>query len=390
MRSLTDPGRGVSEQHRRAPRPLAHNRGMSTGHLGQAFVLALLVLSGIAIGVETQAETTGAHGLRLPASFTGTLPCADCDGIAWHLDLWPDQAFHLRREWQGRRSDSGSPAREDRVGRWYAVPEDRDVIVLPGSGDAAIRWEVLAPDRLRLLDRTGRPIESALNYELTSSGGLEETDIDDVFLGGMMTYYADAAVFEDCLTGRSYPVTQEGDYLALERAYLADRAAPGAPLYVHVDGSLLMRPAMEGPDRRSLVVRRFVRTRPGISCERQRASAALVNTYWRIDRLAGQAVTGLAQRREPHLVLRDGDDARFSATLGCNRLLGGFTEAGTALRFSPGPSTLMACPAPIGEREQLLIEVLSATRQFRINGETLSLRDGNGEVLGILTAVYLQ
>lgn len=354
--------------------------------LGQALVLFLLLLS----GVETQAATTGAHGLRLPASFTGTLPCADCEGIAWHLDLWPDQAFHLRREWQGRTSDSGTPARGDRVGRWYALPEDHNVIVLPGSGRATIRWQVRAPDRLRLLDRTGQPIDSVLNYDLTSSGELRETDIDDVFLGGMMTYYADAAIFEDCLTGRSYPIAQEGSYLALERAYLADPAAPGSPLYVHVDGSLLMRPAMEGPDRRSLVVKRFIRTRPGIRCERQRASAALVNTYWRIDRLAGQTVTAQAQRREPHLVLRSGEDGRFSATLGCNRLAGGFTETGSSLRFSPGPSTLMACPAPIDTQERLLLEVLSASQGFRINGETLSLRDGNGEVLGIFTAVYLQ
>ena len=33
-------------------------------------------------------------GLRLPATFTGTLPCADCEGIYHHLDLWPDGVFH--------------------------------------------------------------------------------------------------------------------------------------------------------------------------------------------------------------------------------------------------------------------------------------------------------
>lgn len=357
-------------------------------HRAALGALALLLPSMLGTALAQSAEP-GAHGLSLPASFSGTLPCADCAGIAWHLDLWPDQAFHLRREWLGRSGAGGKTTRRDQVGRWYATPRDRDVLVLPGNGDAAIRWQVLAPDRLRLLDRAGEPIESTLNYELTSDGSLVETDIEDLFLGGMMTYYADAAAYEDCLTGRTYPIAQEGAYLALERAYLADRSAPGAELYVHVDGSLLMRPAMEGPERRSLVVDRFIRTRPGISCERQRASAALVNTYWRIDRLADQPVEGLPQRREPHVVLRGGTETRFSATLGCNQLIGGFEREDGRLRFSAGPSTLMACPPPIDRQESLLIDVLGAARSYRINGETLTLRDASDEVIGVFTAVYL-
>ncbi len=39
-----------------------------------------------------------AHGLRPPATFRGDLPCADCVGVRHHLNLWPDQIFHLRRE----------------------------------------------------------------------------------------------------------------------------------------------------------------------------------------------------------------------------------------------------------------------------------------------------
>ena len=38
---------------------------------------------------------------------------------------------------------------------------------------------------------------------------------------GMFRYMADAALFTECLTEASFPVAQENDYLALERAYLA-------------------------------------------------------------------------------------------------------------------------------------------------------------------------
>src|SRR6187397_2062657 len=39
----------------------------------------------------------GAHGLRLSATFTGTLPCTDCAEERIQLNLWPDQVFFLRR-----------------------------------------------------------------------------------------------------------------------------------------------------------------------------------------------------------------------------------------------------------------------------------------------------
>ncbi|MEM9315948.1 MAG: META domain-containing protein [Pseudomonadota bacterium] len=333
------------------------------------------------------ASAIGAHGLRLPASFVGTLPCADCEGVAWHLDLWPGQAFHLRRQWLGRADSEGNPARHDEVGRWHADPL-RDAVVLPGTSEQAIRWEVLAPDRLRRLDREGNRIESELNYEIASDGTLMQTDLEDVFLGGMMTYLADAATFEDCLTGHRYPIVQEGAYLELERAYLRDRSAPGAPLYVHLEGGLLLRPAMEGPDRR-LVVDRFIKTRPGIDCERQRANASLRNTYWRLDQLLGEDVQTLEGQREPHLILR-GEESRFSATLGCNRMTGVFDVEDNRLSFQAGPTTLMACPPPLDRREREFIGMLTAAVTFRINGETLVVLNAEDEIISQFTAVYLR
>src|SRR5262245_27146713 len=32
----------------------------------------------------------------LPASFIGELPCADCPGIRYHVNLFPDRVFFLR------------------------------------------------------------------------------------------------------------------------------------------------------------------------------------------------------------------------------------------------------------------------------------------------------
>lgn len=330
--------------------------------------------------------TVPAHGLTLPASFTGTLPCADCEGIVYHLDLWPDQAFHLRRVWvNGPQGDMV----QDDLGLWSAVP-DKGAIRLWGLGDTPGQWRVVDGTTLRQLDMDGNQITSDLNYNLTSDGTLAETDLQDMFLGGTMTYMADAATFTECATGRRYPIAQEANYLALERAYLAQTAAPGAPLYVHVEGDLVMRPAMEGPDRRSLVVDRFIRTRPGITCARQRADAALTGTYWRIDSLLGETVAPLANRREPHMILTGGEKARYGATVGCNQLVGGYEAGNGTLRLGAGAMTMMACPPPLDALERTLANVLQAAEGYAISGETLMLKDAAGEVIALMSAVYLR
>ncbi|MFO7759715.1 MAG: YbaY family lipoprotein [Roseovarius sp.] len=333
-------------------------------------------------------SSVGAHGLRLPASFTGTLPCADCAGIAYHLDLWPDQTYHMRRVYlgvpDGQDGDQGGE-----LGLWYADPADNRII-LYGASEMPLHWQVKGPDRLRKMDIEGNPIESELNYDLTSDGHLTPTDLEGLFLLGEMTYMADAASFRECVTGRTYPISQEGEYRALERAYLADADGPGDPLTVHVEGGLVMRPAMEGPDRRSLVVDRFIQTLPDQSCERQRAKADLINTYWRLDEMHGESIKGLPDRREPHLVLQDAPAPRIRATVGCNWMSGSYDRQGERLTFGPLAGTRMACPAPLDRLEDALVRMLGAVRGYRTTGESLTLLDGQGEIIALLTAVYFR
>ena len=46
--------------------------------------------------------------------------------------------------------------------------------------------------------------------------------------------------------------------------------------------------------------------------------AALVNTYWKIVTLKGEAVPPAEGSREAHVVLREDQGLRYSATVGCN------------------------------------------------------------------------
>ena len=163
------------------------------------------------------------HGLELPQSFVGVLPCADCEGIRHHVDLWADGVFHMRREWlKGEESLT-----RDDLGQWTGA-EDRAALILRGGAEAPMVFEVTGPATLRATDIDGNTIVSDLPYDLEGTGALEPTDIQ-TFMNGEVIYMADAMVFQECLTGRTYPVAMEADYLPLEQAYLANRSAPGAP-----------------------------------------------------------------------------------------------------------------------------------------------------------------
>jgi heat shock protein HslJ/uncharacterized lipoprotein NlpE involved in copper resistance len=346
-------------------------------------VIASAGLPGCGVTAHAPADPHIAHGLRLPATFLGDLPCADCEGIRHHLDLWPDQVFHLRREWLGR-----DLVRAD-VGRWRVDPE-RQALVLQGGAEMPLQFGILGADRLRQLNLSGSPITSELPYELRSGAGFEPTDVS-LLLGGEMSYQADSPRFTECLTGRSYPILPGSQALLLQRAYLAAITRPGEALYASFEGTITRRPAMDDGERLEpvVVVDRFVGTWPGQTCSRGRADASLLNTYWRIVRLQDEALGTMPGRREPHLVLRASADAgRYSATVGCNQLNGRFGTAGDRLSFAHAASTRMACPPPLADLERRLGEVLAAVRQWRILGNTLSLQNGQGDDLALLEAVY--
>lgn len=321
-------------------------------------------------------------GLELPATWTGSLPCADCPGILYRLNLWPDGVFHLHREWLDRDFE------ESDIGRWRKDPA-RNAILLYGGREMPLQFSVEGPRTLRQLDIEGRPIESDLPYELTSEGELERLELE-LPLRGMFTYMADAPRFEECLTGRSYPVAMEDAYIELERAYMAaDKPGPGAPLLTALEGAITERPAMEG--ERSIptvVVRRFIGLFPSQTCERAMSEASLPNTYWRIVKLEGEPVPVVDGRREPHLILRGGEN-RYAATVGCNQLIGSWDVAGDRLTFTGGASTRMACPPPLDAREARLKTVLADTHTWRINGQVLELFDRAGTSLAVFEAVYL-
>ena len=207
---------------------------------------------------------------------------------------------------------------------------------------------------------------------------------------GAFVYFADAATFQDCRTGRRYPVAMEGGYKELEALYTQRRSAPAAPLVVSIEGRVEPRTGMEGPPRPTVLVSRTLAAWPGETCERHRANAAFAETYWRIAQLGGETVAPGERRREPHLVFRAGDKPRVSGTAGCNRIMAGYTRSGASLTFGQGASTQMACPPELAARERALSQALSETRSFAISGSVMVFYGASREPLMVLQAVALR
>jgi heat shock protein HslJ len=145
---------------------------------------------------------------------------------------------------------------------------------------------------------------------------------------------------------------------------------------------------MEGPERMSLVIDHFVSASPSKTCAHRQAAAPLINTYWKLVRLNGKAVSVPEGGREPHLIFQAGVAPRLSAAAGCNQFGGTYAVDGDTVSFGPLAGTLMACPEPLDALERALVKLLAAPRQWRIAGQTLTLRDGD-TVLAEFEAQYL-
>ncbi len=333
-------------------------------------VLVFLLLGGLA----------QANQVTEPSTFRGTLPCADCPGIDWHLDLWPGGRYHLRTTYLERDFSEGE------VGRWES--DDRRLTLHAGS-DKPVYLEWIDERELRLMDRQGKAIDSTLPYELRREAAFEPAELS-VSLRGEFRYYADAASFEECVSGHRYPVQMKGDYLEAERKFTArDKTLAKESLYLVVDGRIVNRSVMEGEgDPQSLVIERVVSHSASLKCERAMAAASLTDTYWKLQQLGDEAYEPAAGVRQLHLLLSAGE-GRASGFSGCNRFTGSFETDGDALSLGPLATTMMACPDPQMNLERKFHTALSAVKSYRIVGQHLELFDGDGGTVLRFEAEYL-
>jgi copper homeostasis protein (lipoprotein) len=359
--------------------------------LAIAVLIAGAVVGGCALpgGFGTEAPATGRDVIgREPVTYSGEIPCADCPGQRLTLTLFADSTFRLRHTYIDARDGKDQTFYD--LGRWArAQDQGASRLRLAGGSEAPRQFLIRGSEALRMLDSEGREIRSRLNYDLARLPKVDPV-AGPMRLRGMYVYLADAAVFTECLTGKRFPVRLERNHVALERAYLAGRRAPGEPLLVTFDGRFVEAAAEPGaPVREQLVVERFDRIWPGATCgPRSPAKAALLETYWRPVEIEGKPVAVRPGTREPHFLLAAAGN-RVRGFTGCNNLTGGFELGADGFRFKALATTRMAC-LPESDLETRFLSALEATAAQRIVGETLELRDQGGKLRMRLEARYLK
>ncbi|MCL5956042.1 MAG: META domain-containing protein [Gammaproteobacteria bacterium] len=336
--------------------------------------------------VRAQSNRFSIFAKQLPASYEREVPGAD-SLVRWHLDLLPGGQYQLRTTYV----DKPTLKPIDRIGRWQ-YDSALGVLKLFQSDRSTLLFDVEdAGGLLRPLDARGKLATSPYNVPLRRLPRLALVE-PELKLTGMFSYMADAASITLCEDGRRMPVAMEGDFKALERAYVDAPHKSGQALYVRLDGRIASRPSAEEsqPPRATLVVEKFTDIQPGLSCGMVATHIALRGTYWKLVQLNGQAISlpGAVRKQEPHLVFSAKGD-RVSGAGGCNAVTGSFKVDGDKLHLRQMVSTLRACLTGM-EYEREFLQTLGKVERYRIVGGHLDLLDEKGAVIARFEAVALR
>lgn len=248
------------------------------------------------------------------------------------------------------------------------------------------RW--FFPLLAAVLSACGPAPGEAPNDPAQTSGAPEATvsAANDQLRTGRFSYMADAAMFEDCRTGKRFPVSMEGAYIELERAYLNSGIEPGKPILADIEGRYLERPSMEGNRNIvKLIVDTFVAFSDDKACAPS-FNEPLRNTYWKLTETGGRTVFTHEGQREAHMILNEAEN-QVRGHGGCNRFSGGFELDGESLTFGPLAITEMACPRGM-DTEAAFLAVLTETDRYRTRGQILELYKGE-QLLAKFEAVHL-
>ncbi|MFP8965400.1 copper resistance protein NlpE N-terminal domain-containing protein [Pokkaliibacter sp. CJK22405] len=164
---------------------------------------------------------------QMPANFSGTLPCADCEGIEVNLSLLASHSYVKKTTYLGL-----TPVVKTEIGSWQF---DHYRLHLSSAGDHTA-YAMSSDHSIEMLDKDGNPIESALNYRLLLNDSNSGSPI--VPMQGVFSYRNDVAIFKECSSGRTWPVSATQSSLNLQKALLGSDNTPHTNALVDIDAHL--------------------------------------------------------------------------------------------------------------------------------------------------------
>jgi copper homeostasis protein (lipoprotein) len=322
---------------------------------------------------ETPRSAEPASLEPLPARYTGVLPCADCSGIRYEIDLRPANVYFLRMTYLGVTPQRSDDERSyDDIGAW-SIASDLHTLALRSSRQSPSLFSIESPTTLLRLDIEGQPIESELNYALQRVESYEPLS-PQVPLRGMYSKDDAGAIIEECTTGLKLRV-QEGSAAEIEAQYDRLRKNEKRPLLLAAEGRI----EVSGPEHAGLLTGiSTARFWPGESCGARGVTHDLEGSRWVLVRIGGESFVPQEGRPEPYIVLQS-STKQIAGHGGCNRLSGGYRIEGSTLEFGELTTTRMSCPDL--DTEYAFLNALDNVARWRLMDNQLVLLDKNNAPL---------
>lgn len=176
----------------------------------------------------------------MPQSYQGILPCADCEGIETSLFLSKEGNWVMNQRYLGRKTTFA------RYGTWARTAEKLTLT----ESDGTKHYFLAKDDSIEMLNTEGQLIRSSLNYTLKAVR--LPLPVTPMTMKGHYRYLADAALFTDCATGKTFTVDSDA---VLQNAYLSRSGQhPGQPVLLSLDAHFVLQPAPDSAKLQTVII----------------------------------------------------------------------------------------------------------------------------------------
>ncbi|KKO46045.1 heat-shock protein [Arsukibacterium ikkense] len=291
-------------------------------------------------------------------SFSGTLPCADCPGIQYHLNLYRDGRFEIRQEYLERGDIN--------IIKGIWLLEKRN-LHLVNQQQTLPAFYFTSNNRLAMLDLAGKPISSALNYQLQRENEFVKLDSRQPMLG-LYLLQDNQATFTLCQSGETLAVANTQHHLPMMRHYQQDERLRNNA----VIATLVGRKRDNERGESQLLIEKFEQFWPNAACPDPYAPGKIHGIVWRAEKLAGRY---LPQQLNVRMIF-DGQDRLYGFS-GCNSFNGSYQQRANRLNVAGLASTQKYC-SDSSQLEQQFTSSLQAADRAEVNGDKLQLfKDNN-------------
>ncbi|MFN3710196.1 MAG: META domain-containing protein [Alishewanella aestuarii] len=299
-------------------------------------------------------------------TFEGVLPCADCPGISYHINLYRDGRFEARQEYLERGQV------ELVSGAWLL---ERRTLHMVNQQVNLPSFHFRSNRQLVMTDLAGRPITRSDAYQLNRLDALKKLDTRQPMLG-LYRLQNNQATFTKCQTGESLPVANTQNHLPMMRLYQQDSRFNNKAVIASLVGR-------KGPDQHgtdTLFIDKFEQFWPNATCPNQFAMKNLQGIVWRAEKIADRYVPHSLNVR---LIFEKDKLYGFS---GCNNFNASYQQRANTFAVQQLASTRKFC-ADASTIEQQFTEKLQQADRAEVNADKLQLFRNNQVIMELIPAV---